>query len=280
MFKPFSPTDLKSESESLADTKAVPGEKWRRWQLDELPNKQQMAAKQAEAANQTFVKDAELAALREQARQEAWEQGFAEGNKSGYETGYNEGLTAARAAVEAEKQQLLAAAVTPVTEMAAAFSAALAQMNDDIAEHIVSLALATGAKLAREHLAANPELVLKVVRELLHSEPMFTAKPRLLVNAEDFGLIESHMHDELAAAGWRLLADERLSRGGCRLVSQTGERDASWETRWETICAEFADANGPAGDNSLEPDDNSPERDTNSPEPDANSLESQGGSHE
>lgn len=249
MFKPFSPADLKSEHEDLSETKVVPGEKWRKWQLEQLPSKEQQQVRLAEAETKTFVRDAELTKLRETARQEAWEEGFTEGSKSGYEAGYSEGLAAAKAAVEAEKQQQIATAVTPIQNLASAFSEALSELDEAVAEQLVKLAFDTGNQLARDHLDANPEVVLKIVRELMHTEPTFTNKPRLFVNPDDFSLIEEHLRDELQAAGWKLVSDDRLSRGGCRLVSQTGERDASWESRWQALATKMlANENSTTGD--------------------------------
>ncbi|RUO35596.1 flagellar assembly protein FliH [Aliidiomarina shirensis] len=239
MFKPFSPENLKTEASDFAETKVVSGEKWHRWDLDELRNARKNTLPINEEQKQGFIRDAELNALREKARQEAWEQGHKEGSDSGYQAGYEQGLKTAKSEVEAEKQATIDEAVVPVRELAQAFSAALNDIDKNIADELVELALAVGTQLARDSLNENPETVLKIVRELMHSEPTFTNKPRLFVNPEDFTLIEEHLHDELQAAGWKLVSDERLTRGGCRLVSQNGERDATWEARWEQVRAQI-----------------------------------------
>ncbi|EGN75979.1 flagellar biosynthesis/type III secretory pathway protein [Idiomarina sp. A28L] len=244
MFKPFSPENLKAEASDFAETKVVPGEKWHRWDLDELRRARMKPDPLSEEAKQGFIRDAELNALREKARQEAWEQGHKEGSDSGYQAGYEQGLKAAKAEVEAEKQASIDSALMPVRQLAEAFSAAVEGIDKNISEELVELALAVGAQLARDSLDETPETVLKIVRELIHSEPTFTNKPRLFVNPEDFALIEEHLHDELHAAGWKLVSDERLTRGGCRLVSQSGERDATWEARWEQVRAQVRQRNG------------------------------------
>ncbi|WP_157981205.1 flagellar assembly protein FliH [Aliidiomarina iranensis] len=249
MFKPFSPENLKTEASEFAETKVVSGAKWHRWDLDELQNGKQRQAQgthdtTAQEAEQGFIRDAELNALKEKARQEAWELGHKEGTESGYQAGYEQGLKAAKSEVEAEKQALLEEAVTPIKTLVNRVSSSLNELDKNISDELVALALAVGAQLARDSLDEKPETVLKIVRELLHSEPTFTNKPRLLVNPEDFSLIEEHLHDELQAAGWKLVSDERLTRGGCRLVSQSGERDATWESRWQQVQQQIGQRNG------------------------------------
>lgn len=243
MFKPFSPENLKAEASEFAETKVVSGEKWHRWDLDELRNARASANPVSEEQKQGFIRDAELTALREKARQEAWEQGHKEATESGYQAGYEQGIKAARSEVEAEKQNTIAEAVTPVREMVKVFNDTLENIDKNISDELVALALAVGTQLARDSLNENPESVLKIVRELMHTEPTFTNKPRLFVNPEDFTLIEEHLNDELHAAGWKLVPDERLTRGGCRLVSQSGERDATWEARWQQVQAQIRQRN-------------------------------------
>lgn len=244
MFKPFSPENLKTEASDFAETKVVPGEKWHRWDLGELRNARKNTATNSDEQKKQFVRDAELNALREKARQEAWEQGHREGSDSGYQAGYEQGLKTAKSEVEAEKHATIDSALQPVRELASAFNKALDNIDKNISDELVELALAVGAQLARDSLNENPETVLKIVRELMHSEPTFTSKPRLFVNPDDFALIEEHLHDELHASGWKLVSDERLTRGGCRLVSQSGERDATWEARWDQVKAQIRQRNG------------------------------------
>ena len=81
------------------------------------------------------MRDAELAALKEQARQEAWEQGHAEGYKAGHEAGYSDGAREANAAILAEKEQKkIATVVTPLQQLAANFSAALDLADTQVAD--------------------------------------------------------------------------------------------------------------------------------------------------
>jgi flagellar assembly protein FliH len=213
--------------------------------MDELgsageASRQQREAQRQEALRQAaFKRNAELQTLREQAQQQAREQGYREGFAEGREAGYAAGLEEGRRAGEAELQQQLQQALQPLLDLAAQFSAALAQLDEHIAAQLVDLALVTGRQLAGEALEAHPEQILEIVRELLHSEPALSGQPRLWLHPADLLLVKAHLGAELEAAGWRLQPDGEISRGGCKVSAASGELDASRERRWETLIAQI-----------------------------------------
>lgn len=213
--------------------------------MDELaapqePGRQQREAQRQEAQRQAaFRRNAELQALREQARQQAREQGYREGFAEAREAGYAAGLEEGRRQGELELQQQLQQTLQPLQGLAAQFSAALAQLDEQIAAQLVDLALVTGRQLAGEALEAHPEQILEIVRELLHSEPALSGQPRLWLHPADLLLVKAHLGAELEAAGWRLQPDGEISRGGCRASAASGELDASRERRWETLVAQI-----------------------------------------
>ncbi|MCH8501050.1 MAG: flagellar assembly protein FliH [Aliidiomarina sp.] len=247
MFKPFSPKSLKKvdadhQAMSIAEndhaTPIYDGDDWQRWSLDSLKAKlAQASSPQASESKHEgrFVRDAELAALKEQARQEAWEQGHAEGYKAGHEAGYSDGAREAKAAVEAEKEAKIAAAVEPLQQLAQQFSQALALADTEVADQLVELAITVGTELARQNVAENPEHIVELVRELLHDESPFNDKAMLILHPDDHALVQVHLHDDLKQHGWKMMVDERITPGGCKVSSKLGERDATWESRVQAI---------------------------------------------
>ncbi|QJQ94397.1 MULTISPECIES: flagellar assembly protein FliH [Halomonadaceae] len=213
---------------------------WRRWQMDELgtPQRDQQAREKARhnaIRQQAFKRNAEFEALREQAREAARKEGFEAGRAAGYEEGYAQGLGEGRAAGEQELQRQAHEILSPLAPLSNGFKEALSRLDDDIAADLVDLALATGRQLAGDALKAHPEQVLEIVRELLHSEPSLTGHPRLWLHPDDLALVQAHMGNEFSAAGWKLQPDAQISRGGCRATSVSGELDATWERRWQSI---------------------------------------------
>lgn len=218
------------------------GEPWRLWQMDEL-NRAATAGTPEDADHlrreairqQAFKRNAEFEALREQAREQARQRGYDEGLAQGQADGFARGLEEGRLAGEQQLQEQTTQALQPLLELAREFRQALDQLDGQIAEQLVALALATGRQLAGDALAAQPEQILETVRELLHAEPALTGKPRLWLHPSDLLLVKARLGDELAAAGWQLQPDDLVTRGGCRVTSASGELDATWETRWARI---------------------------------------------
>ncbi|WP_136064836.1 flagellar assembly protein FliH [Modicisalibacter radicis] len=211
---------------------------WRRWRMDELgsPDQARSQRERRELMRQQAARrQAELDAMREQARQEAYQAGYQEGFEQGQQAGYEEGLKEGREAGEAEMQRQTRETLDPLLPLAEQFGEALATLDEEIAEHLVDLALATGRQLAGEALEARPEAILDIVRELLHVEPTLSGRPRLWLHPADLTLVKAQLGHEFEAAGWQLQPDDMISCGGCRATSANGDLDATLESRWESI---------------------------------------------
>lgn len=231
---------------------------WRRWHMDELRQQARPGSAPADDTEQRerqrrFEQQAELRALREQARAAAQQEGYEAGLAQGREAGYQQGLTEGRQAGEQQFEELRQERLTPLVALAGEFRRALDQLDDEIADTLVDLALATGRRLAGEAFDAHPEQVLARVRDLLHEEPLFSGQPRLWLHPEDLALIDDELTAELRAAGWKTQPDATLERGGCRVTGPEGELNASREARWEALLARTRRRSERAQDNKAEP---------------------------
>lgn len=229
---------------------------WRRWNMDELQQVRSSSpppdhAEQRERQRQ-FEQQAELRALREQARAAAQQEGYEAGFAQGREEGYQQGLTEGRQTGEQQFESLRQERLAPLAVLASEFRQALNQLDDDIADTLVDLALATGRRLAGEAFDAHPEQVLARVRDLLHEEPLFSGQPRLWLHPDDLALIDDELTGELSAAGWKTQPDATLERGGCRVTGPEGELNASREARWEALLARTRRRSERAQDNKPE----------------------------
>ena len=115
--------------------------------------------------------------------------------------------------------------------------AALRRAETELADAVLTLALDVARQVVHRTLRAEPEWVLPLVQDLLHTDPALQGEPRLLLHPEDVALVKNSLGNELQAAGWQVRADETLSRGSCRVQSASGELDASLETRWKSVTA-------------------------------------------
>ncbi|KAA0019199.1 flagellar assembly protein FliH [Salinicola corii] len=213
---------------------------WHRWQMGDLghPPSSDTSVTHAEPPQRRQQQDAEARAcqsIAEKARREGLDQGYREGHEQGYRAGYSEGVTEGNAAAELEFHKRLDMTLTPLARLAENFQLALASLDAEIGDQLVELALIAGRQLAGESLAAKPEHILSVVRELLDADTTLSGKPRLWLNPQDLELVTSTMSDTLEASGWECHADPTLERGGCRASSAGGGLDASLSTQWKAI---------------------------------------------
>ncbi|MFW3614478.1 flagellar assembly protein FliH [Billgrantia antri] len=228
-----------SERSSASSERHAPWQRWQMGQLhDESPaERQSQELDPAEQARRraAFQRQAELKALREKVIQEAREEGYQAGFETGRREGHAQGLQEGRQEAERELKLRTHEVVTPLKPIAEQFTDALEQLDEEIANDLVELAMATGQQLAGEALKARPKQVLELIKALLHTEPPLVGQPRLWLNPQDHKLVEEYLGSELTAAGWKLQPDAQLTRGGCRVTSANGELDATWESRWEAV---------------------------------------------
>jgi flagellar assembly protein FliH len=187
---------------------AVPKEQrtaYQRWELDsfEAPQQDHRAAVLPTAA--------QLERLHQQAHEE------------GYAAGHHEG--SARAAAEAERLQ----------QIAAALGEAAQQFDQHIAEDLLALGLAISRQVLRQAIKLRPELILAVVNEVLGSLPLAHQRARLVLHPEDAALVRHSLGERFSHAGWEIVDNADMTRGGCLLEAAECEIDATLERRWQRV---------------------------------------------
>ncbi|MEO8407734.1 MAG: flagellar assembly protein FliH, partial [Oxalobacteraceae bacterium] len=206
---------------------------WQRWEMDSINQPEPDVAPPDPATGPGFkplepvllIDEAELTRLRLQAQQN----GAAEGHRQGFSQGHDEGYAAGLAQVQEQAQAL--------RTLLLALPAALRVAEREVADDLLTLALDIARQVVRHALPAEPQPLLTLVRELLHTEPVLSGTPRLLLHADDVALVQQHLADDLQAAGWRIRTDPAITRGGCRVHAASGSLDATLETRWERVAA-------------------------------------------
>ncbi len=142
-----------------------------------------------------------------------------------HDEGYAAGLQAAR-----DEARRLAA-------LGEAFQGAVVAMEATVADSLLGLALDLAQQVIRQSLAVRPELVLPVVKEALRGLSGSFQNNVLLLNPADAELVSRHASEELSRHNWRIVVDERIETGGCRIESSNGEVDATLTQRWQLAMA-------------------------------------------
>ena len=217
---------------------------WERWEMASFneplasPGGQKRPAPvSAPQANETA-----LEALRQQAQQvqQAVDAGMAEGRQRGHDEGYAQGYEKGLAEGHAAGKAQVQAQAAQLHTLACALPIALRQAEAVVADDLMALALDLARQVLGQALAVNPLAMLAVVHTLLQAEPSLCGAPQLLLHPDDVVLVRDCLGDELKVAGWRVRADAGMARGSCRVLAESGERDATLATRWERVSAALA----------------------------------------
>lgn len=157
----------------------------------------------------------------EQIRQEAYNEGFATGEKDGFHAGQLKARQEAEvqlAARVAQLEQLMGHLLEPIREQDQAIEVALVQLVSQLAQEVI-----------RRELASDSSQIRQVVQGALKLLPMGAQNIRIHLHPQDFAEIRQlrERHEE----HWKLMEDEQLSPGGCRIETEHSLVDATVETR-------------------------------------------------
>lgn len=169
----------------------------------------------------------ELEAIREAARQEGFAQGHAEGQAAGHEAGYQDGLQMGRAEAAVE--------LTHLQTIATTFGDAVTQADEAISNDVLELALHLARNMVRTAFEVRPELILSVVREAIDYLPTLQQPALLILHPEDALIVRSSIGHDIEKSGWRIVEDEQVARGGCRVDTASNQIDAQIASRWQRL---------------------------------------------
>lgn len=154
-------------------------------------------------------------------------------HQEGYDIGYNEGVAAGyqKGSTQAEDE------VRRLRELLASVEEAIGQFGKATSEELLNVALEISKQILRESLKVKPELLLPIVRSAMESIPQHSQHPHLHLHPEDAVLVRTHMQAEIAVGAWRIVEDQRIERGGCRIETAAAEIDATIGNRWQRLAA-------------------------------------------
>lgn len=167
----------------------------------------------------------------ESIRQEAYNEGFATGEKEGFHSTTLKVRQEAEVALNAKLQaleQLMVNLFEPIAEQDTQIEKTLVELVKHIARQVI-----------QRELAMDSTQIEHVMREALKLLPLGVGNVRLYVNPQDFEQVKSlrERHEE----SWRIVEDEALLPGGCRVETEHSRIDASVETRIAQAMNQLAD---------------------------------------
>ena len=157
-----------------------------------------------------------------------------------YEEAFEKGREAGLAAAKAESEKHLKALKTQVERMEATIgqlAQPLAQVDAEVEEQLLTLSLTIARQLVRRELKADPAQVIAIVRETVALLPAAARDVRVHLHPEDAAVVRERLAAPTADRAWTMVEDPVMTRGGCKVTTDTAVIDARVETRLNEVIA-------------------------------------------
>lgn len=154
-------------------------------------------------------------------RQDAYNEGFAAGEKDGFHAG--------QLKARQEGEAALAPRLTALETLMRQLFEPIAEQDRQLEASLVELVGHMTREVIQRELVIDSSQIRQVLREALKLLPMGAENVRIHLNPQDFERVKAlrERHEE----SWRILEDDSLLPGGCRVESEHSRIDASVETR-------------------------------------------------
>jgi flagellar assembly protein FliH len=150
-------------------------------------------------------------------------------HEEGYRQGYEQGLAAAQAETQARLAHL--------QQILQALSEPLAQLDETVEQELVAVVMAAVRLLVRREIKLDPAQVIAAVREAVGVLPLASRQIRVYLHPQDAAIVRQHLGEAGGEESWRIVEDPILTRGGCRVVTETSQVDATVESRLQAVMA-------------------------------------------
>ncbi|KPA88687.1 MULTISPECIES: flagellar assembly protein FliH [Pseudomonas] len=164
-------------------------------------------------------------------RQEAYNEGFAVGEREGFHS--------TQIKVRQEAEVALGVKLANLERLMSNLFQPIAEQDQQIEKALVGLVGHITRQVIQRELKSDSSQIEHVLREALKLLPLEVDNVRLYINPQDFEQVKALR--ERHEASWRIVEDEALLPGGCRVETEHSRIDASVETRIEQAIAQLFD---------------------------------------
>ena len=179
----------------------------------------------------------DIEAMQKVAFDEAYKQGWQEGYEHGLKKGRDEGFDQGREQGFEQGRSDLQQRLDEFRNLIDLLSEPLKDLDEQVEEELAGLAAAIARQLVRRELKTEHDQIIAVIRESIQALPAYARKIEISLHPEDAEFVRSTLRVDDAKPRWKLLEDPLLTRGGCRVETETSRIDATVESRLNQVIA-------------------------------------------
>jgi flagellar assembly protein FliH len=150
--------------------------------------------------------------------------------------GRDAGLAAAKTETEAQLE-LLRNRVARLDRILSALAQPLHDLDAEVEQQLLSLSLAIAKQLVRRELRIDPTQVIAVIRETVAILPASARDARVYLHPDDAAIVRDKLASPAQDRAWTIFEDPMMTRGGCRVTSESAQIDARVEARMAAAIA-------------------------------------------
>jgi len=149
--------------------------------------------------------------------------------EEGYSQGFQKGIQDGEAAIRER--------LKTIDSIADFLQQPLAEVDEAVIEQLSQLSISIARKLIRREIKTDPGQIVAVVRETISALPAGMQNIRVFMNPDDATVLRETMNIADGDKSWTIVEDPLLSKGGCKVLTDFSEVDASVEARLSGIIA-------------------------------------------
>lgn len=171
----------------------------------------------------------------EQGQKEGFEQGLEEGKKKGFEQGFEQGQKEGEIKGYEENKHLLQEQATEFISLLESLSEPYKNLDEQVEKELVNLAIGIASQLIRREIKLDSGQIIAVIREAVNALPSVAQKITLQLHPEDAELVRSSLVLDEISSPWKIIEEPLISRGGCKVLTESSAIDATIEHRLAVI---------------------------------------------
>lgn len=146
-----------------------------------------------------------------------------------FNRGYDEGLQSGKKDIQTkvvQMQQVLQFLTKP-----------MASLDHQVEQEMLKLLVVMFKHLVRREIKMESGQIIAVIREAISKLPVAARNIRVYLNPEDASTVREMMQLSKEEVRWQIVEDPVLTLGGCKVVTDTSQIDATLESRLNAVVA-------------------------------------------